>query len=129
MFLVKASLSVERLFPVEKVWETTKNLGAYPVWLLNSTISKFWHFSYMVIALHNLKILLFLLLLSQPTISTFYQPTNLNFLGLVIPLNHFMPMNHCVIKKASQPHPINCFFMPPASPPDPTSNQKKWIFQ
>ena len=60
-FLIKAWLSVERLFPFEKIWETTKNLGAHPAWLLNSTISKFWRSSYMVITLHNLKILLSLL--------------------------------------------------------------------
>ena len=46
------------LFPVKKIWEMAKNLGAHPAWLLNPIISKFWHFSYMVITLHNLKILL-----------------------------------------------------------------------
>ena len=51
----------------------------------------FCNFSYMVITLYNLskKFMLFLLLLSQPTISKFYQPTNWNFFGLVIPLNFF----------------------------------------
>ena len=41
----------------------------------------------MVITLCNLNILLSLLLLSHPTVSKFYQPTNWNFFGLVIPLN------------------------------------------
>ena len=43
----------------------------------------------MVITLYNLleKSMLSLLLLSHPTISKFYQPTNWNFFGLVIPLN------------------------------------------
>ena len=51
----------------------------------------FCHFSYMVITLYNLleKSMLSLLLLSHPTISKFYQPTNWNFFGLVIPLNFF----------------------------------------
>ena len=80
-FLIKAWLSVERLFPVEKIWEMTKKLGAHPAWLLNPTISKFWHSFYMVITLHNLKILLSLPLLSYPKISNFYQPANLNFFG------------------------------------------------
>ena len=72
-FLIRAWwLSVERLFPVEKIWEMTKNLGAHPAWLWNPRISKSWHSSYMVITLHNLKILLSLLLLSHPTISIFY---------------------------------------------------------
>ena len=70
-FLMKAWLSVERLFPVEKIWEVVGNLGVHPAWLLNPTISKFWHTSYMVITFHNLKILLSLLLLSHPTISNF----------------------------------------------------------
>ena len=84
-FLMKAWLSVERLFPFEKIWETTKNLGAHPVWLLNPTILRLWHSSYMVITLHNLKILLSLLLLSHPTISNLYQPTKLNFWGVSNP--------------------------------------------
>ena len=46
-FLIKACLSVERLFPVEKIWEMARSLGAHPAWLLNPTISKFWYFSYM----------------------------------------------------------------------------------
>ena len=70
-FLIKAWLSVERLFPVEKIWEMTRNLGAHPAWLWNHTISKSWYSSYMVITLHNLKILLSPLLLSHPTISIF----------------------------------------------------------
>ena len=37
-----------------------------------------------------LNILIFLLLLSHPTISKFYQPTNWIFGGLVIPLNFFL---------------------------------------
>ena len=86
--LMKAWLSVERLLPVKRIWEMTKNLGAHPAWLLNPTISKFWHSSYMVITCHNLKILLSLLLLSHPTISNFYQPANWNFFGIVIPLNY-----------------------------------------
>ena len=86
-FLIKAWLSVERLFPVEKIQEMTRNLGAHPAWLLNPTISKFWHSSYMVKTLHNLKILLSLLLLSHPTNSKFYQPAKWNFFGLVILLN------------------------------------------
>ena len=84
-FLIKAWLSVERLFPFERIWEMNKNLGAHPAWLLNPTISKFWHSSYMVITLYNLKILLSMLLLSHPTISNFYQPTNLNLLGVSNP--------------------------------------------
>ena len=87
-FLIKAWLSVEKLFPVEKIWKMARNLGAHPAWLLNPTISKFWHSSYMVITFHNLKILLSLLLLSHPTISNFNQPANWNFFGLVIPLNY-----------------------------------------
>ena len=86
--LIKAWLSVERLFPVEKIWDMTKNVGAHPGWLLNLAISKFWHSSYMVITLHNLKTLLSLLLLSHPTISNFYRFANLNFFELVIPLNY-----------------------------------------
>ena len=84
-FLIKDWFSVERLFPVEKIWEMTKNLGAHPAWLLNPTISKFWHSSYMVVTLHNLKILLSFLLLFHPTISNFYQPANLNFLWVINP--------------------------------------------
>ena len=80
-FLIKAWLSVERFFPIEKIWEMTKNLGAHPSWLLKPTISKFWHSSYMVVTLRNLKILLYLLLLSHPTFSNFYQLTNLNCFG------------------------------------------------
>ena len=45
-FLIKAWLSVERLFPVKRIREMTKNLGAHPAWLLNP---------------HNSKILAFLL--------------------------------------------------------------------
>ena len=45
-FLIKAWLSVKRLFPVKKIWEMTKNLGAHPALLLNP---------------HNFKILAFLL--------------------------------------------------------------------
>ena len=59
----------------------TRNLGTHPAQLLNPTISKFWHSSYRIITLHNLQILLSLLLLSHPTISNFYQPTNWNILG------------------------------------------------
>ena len=90
----------------------------------------------MVIKLHNLKILLSLLLLSHSTISNFYQFTNWNFWGLVIPLNfvleiarnyvsiiitnisnitvfvshnvlcfrYFMPISHCINKKAPPTH-------------------------
>ena len=60
-FLIKAWFSVEKLFPFEKIWEMTKNLGAHPAWLLNPAISTFWHSSYMVINFQNLKILLSLL--------------------------------------------------------------------
>ena len=45
-FLIKAWLSVERLFPVKKIREMTENLGAHPAWLLNP---------------HNFKILAFFL--------------------------------------------------------------------
>ena len=86
--LTKAWLNVERLFPVKKIWKMTRNLAAYPAWLLSPTISKFWYSSYMVITLHNFKILLSLLLLSHPTISNFYQHANWNFFGLVISLNY-----------------------------------------
>ena len=90
----------------------------------------------MVIKLHNLKILLSLLSLSHSTISNFYQSTNWDFWGLVIPLNfvletarnyvsiiitivsnitvfvshnvlcfqYFMPISHCINKKASPTH-------------------------
>ena len=44
----------------------------------------------MVITLHNLKILLFLLLLSHPAISKFYQPANWNFFGLEISIIFFL---------------------------------------
>ena len=84
-FLIRAWLSVDGFFPFKKIWETTKNLGTHPAWLLNPTISKFWHSSYMVITLYNLKILLSVLLLSHPTISNFYQPANLNLLGVSNP--------------------------------------------
>ena len=47
---------------------------------------QFCNSSYMVIILYNLKILLSLLLLSQPTIQKFFQPANWIFVGLVIPL-------------------------------------------
>ena len=67
-----------------------RNLSAHPTQLLNSTISKFRCFSYMVIALYNLNILLSLQLLSDPTCSKFYQPTNWNFFGLIIPLNFYL---------------------------------------
>ena len=77
-FLIKAWLSVKRLFPAKNIWKMTRNLGAHPA----------WHSSYMVITLYNLKILLSLLLLSHPTISNFYQLTNWNFSGLVIQLNY-----------------------------------------
>ena len=66
----------------------TRELGAHPPYLLNSTISKL-HSSYMVITLYNLKILLSLLLSSYPTISKFYQPGIWNIFGLVISLNFF----------------------------------------
>ena len=45
-FLIKAWLSVERFFPIEKIWEMTKNLGAH---------------TFMAIEAHNFKILAFLL--------------------------------------------------------------------
>ena len=64
----------------------TKNLGAHPEWLLKPTISKFCHSSYMIVTLQNLKILLFLLLLSHPTISKFYELAKWNFFGFVIQL-------------------------------------------
>ena len=73
-FLIKACLSVERLFPVKKIWELTKNLGAHPAWLLNPTIPKFWHSSYMVVTLHNLKILVSLLLFLTSQFQTFTNP-------------------------------------------------------
>ena len=84
-FLIRAWLSVDGFFPFKKIWETTKNLGTHPAWLLNPTISKFWHSSYMVITLYNLKILLSVLLFSHPTISNFYQPASLNLLGVSNP--------------------------------------------
>ena len=79
---------MERLFPVERTWEMTRNLGAHPAWLWNPIISKFWYSSYIVITLHNLKILASLLFFSHPTISNFYQPINWIFFGLVISLNY-----------------------------------------
>ena len=54
-----------------------------------SSISKFCHSPYMVITLQFSKILLFLLLLSHPTISKFYQLATWNFFGLVIQLIFF----------------------------------------
>ena len=57
----------------------------HPAWLLKPTISKFGHPFYVLIILHNLKILLFLLWLSHPTISKLYQHSTWNFFGLVIP--------------------------------------------
>ena len=101
----------------------TRNLGAHPTQLMNPTISKFCHSSYMAITLHNLKILLSRLLFFYSTIANFYQSANWNFWGLVIPLNlfrdvsiiitiinnvtglvshsvicfrYFMPIGHCV---------------------------------
>ena len=76
-FSIKAWLGVERLFSyflLEKIWEMTRNLNVHPAQLLNPTISKFCHFSYMVITLCNLNILLSLLLLSHPTISNLTNP-------------------------------------------------------
>ena len=72
-----------------KIWEMNRNVSAHPAQLLNPTISKFCHFSDMVITLCNLDISLSLLLLSHPTISKFYQPINWIFFRLVIPLNFF----------------------------------------
>ena len=48
----------------------------------------------MVITLYNLlkKFMLSLLLLSHPTVSKFYQPTNWNFFALRTPLNIFLEM-------------------------------------
>ena len=46
---------------------------------------KICHSFYMVITLHNLKIQLSLLLLSHPTTSKFYQPTNWNFFWVSSP--------------------------------------------
>ena len=95
---------------------------------MNPTISKCCHYSYMVITLYNLKILLSLLLLSHP-ISKFYKPAYWIIWELVIPLKlfgdscvsiiitiisnttmlvsynviccaYFMPMSHGVNKKA-----------------------------
>ena len=51
--------------------------------LLYLTVSKFWYSSYIVITLHNIKILLSLLLLSHSTISKFYQTANWDFFELV----------------------------------------------
>ena len=65
-------------------------LGAHAAQLLNPIISKLCYSFYMVITPHNLKILLSLLLLSHPTISTFYQPATWNFFVLVILLNLFV---------------------------------------
>ena len=76
MFFNKSLIKRGKIFPVEKILEIARKLGTHPLWLLSSTISNFWHFFYMVITLHNLKILLYLLFLSHPTISNFYQPTN-----------------------------------------------------
>ena len=87
-FLIKARWSVEKFLHVEKLWDTARHLGAYPAWLLNSTISKFWHSTNMVITLHNSKILISLLLLSHPTILNVYQTASWNFFGLVIPLKY-----------------------------------------
>ena len=67
---------------LRKIWEMTRNLGAHSAQLLKSTISKFWHSFFMVITLHNLKVLLSLLFLSHSIVSNFYQPANWNFLSL-----------------------------------------------
>ena len=69
----------------------TRNLCAHPAQLLNPTISKFCHFSYMVITLHNSKILLFLHCFLTQQIQTF---TNLliGIFRLVIPLNFFLEL-------------------------------------
>ena len=53
-----------------------RNLCSHLAQLLNPTISKFCHSFYMLITLHNLKILLSLLLFSYPTISKFCQSAN-----------------------------------------------------
>ena len=65
-----------------------KNQSAHPAQLLNHTVSKFCHSSYMVMTLHNSKILLSLLLLSHSTILNFYHSANCIFLVLVIPLRY-----------------------------------------
>ena len=55
-----------------KIWEMTRNLSAHPAQLLNPTISKFCHSSYMVIiTLHNSKILLSLHCFLTPQFQTF----------------------------------------------------------
>ena len=60
-----------------KIWEMTRNLCAHPAQLLNLTISKFCHSSYMVIiTLYNSKILLSLHYFLTPQFQTF---TNLLF--------------------------------------------------
>ena len=58
------------------------------------TISKFCHSSYMVITLHNLKILLPMLWVSHPTVPKSYQPSTWNFFGLILSLNSFF--RNCV---------------------------------
>ena len=92
-WLIKAWLSVERLFPVE--CNTRKDMGnghkgrCSSCIVIKQTILKFSHSSYMVIILHSLKTLLSLQLLSHLTISKFYQHATWNFFGLVILLNFF----------------------------------------
>ena len=55
-----------------KIWEMTRNLCAHPAQLLNLTISKFCHSSYMVIiTLYNSKILLSLHCFLTPQFQTF----------------------------------------------------------
>ena len=67
----------------KKIWEMTKNLGADPAELLNTTISKFCHSSYMVIK--NIAIPAIVSLPSFKTLLT----CHIELFGLVIWLNFF----------------------------------------
>ena len=67
----------------------TRNLGTHPSQLLYPTFSKFFLSFYMVITLHNLKLLLFPIMFSCTTISKCQLLANMNFFGLVIPLMFF----------------------------------------
>ena len=67
----------------------TRNLGAHPAQLLNPQFQNF-AISLHGVSFHNLKILLYLLLFSRPTISKFYQPANCFFFWVSNPTQLFL---------------------------------------
>ena len=117
---------------LRKIWETTRNLGTHPAWLLETTISKICHFptrlspsktqNFVIVAIYQLATWNFFRLVIQlmfffetgrncSIIITIIGSITVLLSDNVICFGYFMPMSHGVNKKA----PTNV--SPPPLPP------------